>query len=172
LGFVSRHNEKGFTLLELLIIALIVGIIAAIAIPQLLNARRSAWENRCKLTLRSVGSAQISYFNSSQEHTYATFNALQITEYLPPGYNRSSIIDNYSILVFDTDPPTMTFGGLPAYDSTFTVIAIPKNQKNRLRTFGMNTDQTLRVYVGEESNFLNSFGNSSFTTPAIWEALR
>lgn len=172
MGFVSRHSEKGFTLLELIIIATIIAIIAAIAIPQLLNARRSAWENRCKLTLRAIGSAQISYYGSSQEHTYATFDALRDTEYLPSGYTRSSIIDNYSILVFDTDPPTMTFGGLPAYDSTFTVIAVPKSQKNRLRTFGLNTDQTLRVYVGRENDFLNSFGNASFTTPSIWEALR
>lgn len=172
MGFVSRHSEKGFTLLELLIIAVIIGIIAAIAIPQLLNARRSAWENRCKLTLRSVGTAQISYYNTTQEHTYGTFDTLLNSDYLQSGYTRSSIIDNYSIIVFDVDPPTMTFGGLPAYDSTFTVIAIPKSQKNRLRTFGMNTDQTLRIYAGKDSDFVNSFGNSSFNSPNIWETLR
>jgi type IV pilus assembly protein PilA len=162
-------TEKGFTLLELLIIALIVGIIAAIAIPQLLSARRSAWENRCKLTLRQIGSAQLAYINTTQENTYGTFGALVETEFLAYGYSRSNIIDNYSVVVFDVDPPTMTFHGLPAYDSTFTVIAVPRSQRNRLRTFGINNTQTPYVYVGTDEDFPRSYG---LRNHELWQALR
>lgn len=169
MGKKPLHNNHGFTLLELLIIAAIVAIIAAIAIPQLLKARRSAWENRCKLTMRAIGSAQLAYFESTIEGTYGTFEALMSTQLLQPGYSRSTMIDNYSIMLWDVDPPTMSFGGLPAYDSTFTIIAVPRSQRNRLRTFGICDDQTLRVYVGRPEFFDNSFG---LKNPQLWSTLR
>lgn len=164
-----RNNDKGFTLLELIIIVVIIGIIAAIAIPQLLSARRSAWENRCKLTLRAIGSAQLTYIETTIENTYGTFEALLETDNIASGYTKGSLIDNYSIIVFDVDPPTMTFGGLPAYDSTFTVIVVPRSQRNRLRTFGINTTQTLRVFVGNESDFASSFGLKDAN---LWQPVR
>ncbi len=169
MGLKPENTEKGFTLLELLIIAAIIAIIVAIAIPQLLNARRSAWENRCKLTLRSIGSAQQVYIDTTRENTYATFQAFLDTKDIQTGYTRTNMIDNYSLIVFDVDPPTMSFHGLPAYDSTFTVIAIPRSQKNRLRTFGINTTQTPFVYVGSESDFPHSIGMRNMS---LWYPLR
>ncbi len=169
MGFQPENTEKGFTLLELLIIAAIIGIIVAIAIPQLLNARRSAWENRCKLTLRSIGSAQLTYIDTTQENTYGTFQALLDTNSMPAGYTRTNLIDNYSLIVFDVDPPTMSFRGCPAYDSTFTIIAIPRSQKNRLRTFGFNTRQTPYVYVGSKEDFPRAYGMRNMIH---WEPLR
>lgn len=169
LGISPCHNERGFTLLELVIIAAIIAIIVAIAIPQLLNARRSAWENRCKITLRSLGSAQLTYIETTRKNTYGTFEALQETEYISQGYTRVTIIDNYSLFLFDVDPPTMTFGDLPAYDSTFTIIAIPRSQRNKLRTFGINDKQALRVYTGRKEEFSADDGLENANR---WQPLR
>jgi general secretion pathway protein G len=55
------RNAKGFTLIELLIVVAIIGIIAAIAIPNLLNAIDRGKQKRTMADMRSVGTAVESY---------------------------------------------------------------------------------------------------------------
>jgi len=54
-------NSKGFTLIELLIVVAIIGIIAVIAIPQLLNAIDRGKQKRTMADMRSVGTALGTY---------------------------------------------------------------------------------------------------------------
>ena len=52
-----NRNERGFTLIELLIVVAIIGIIAAIAIPNLLNAIDRSKQKRTMADMRSIGTA-------------------------------------------------------------------------------------------------------------------
>jgi len=56
-----KRDNKGFTLIELLIVVAIIGIIAAIAIPNLLNAIQRGKQKRTMSDMRSIGTAVESY---------------------------------------------------------------------------------------------------------------
>ena len=56
-----RRDRRGFTLIELLIVVAIIGIIVAIAIPNLLNAIQRAKQKRTMADMRSIGTAAEAY---------------------------------------------------------------------------------------------------------------
>jgi len=70
------RNTRGFSLIELLIVVAIILIIAAIAIPNLLQARLSANEASAVGSIQSIKTAEISYFNAYPSTGYA--NALTV----------------------------------------------------------------------------------------------
>jgi len=58
---MMKRDSRGFTLIELLIVVAIIGIIAAIAIPNLLNAIDRGKQKRTMADMRSIGTAVESY---------------------------------------------------------------------------------------------------------------
>jgi type IV pilus assembly protein PilA len=63
-----KKTKKGFTLIELLVVVAIIGILAAIAIPQFAKYRQNAYDSAAQSDLRNAKTALESYFADKQEY--------------------------------------------------------------------------------------------------------
>jgi len=72
-----RRNNQGFTLIELLIVVVIIGILAAIAIPRFSATKGKAFDAAAKTDLRNAMTAQEAYYSDFQ--VYGASGALDVT---------------------------------------------------------------------------------------------
>jgi len=84
------RSSKGFTLIELLIVVVIIGILAAIAIPKFSNTKEKAYVSAMKSDLRNLAAAEEAYFADYLTYTTSTtgvdFNqSTQVTITIPVG---------------------------------------------------------------------------------------
>ncbi len=71
----NTRKQKGFSLIELLIVVAIILIIAAIAIPNLLRARISANEASAASSIRTINTGEVSFISTYPTQGYSTPNA-------------------------------------------------------------------------------------------------
>lgn len=76
------QDESGFTLIELLVVVAIIGILAAIAIPQFAAYRKRGHEAQVKSDLRNAAVAEEAYFAANSAYKTGTANSA-----LLPGFN-------------------------------------------------------------------------------------
>jgi len=72
-----KHSRAGFTLIELLIVVVIIGILAAIAIPKFANTKSKAYIAAMKSDLRNLVTAEEAYFADSAKYASDTTNGMK-----------------------------------------------------------------------------------------------
>lgn len=95
--FPKKDGQKGFTLLELMIVIAIIGILAAIAIPQFITYRQKGYNTEAKAELKNLYTSCQAYFVDN------------------PGGTTCSIAAVSALFIPTTD---IQFSGLPSTDPT------------------------------------------------------
>jgi type IV pilus assembly protein PilA len=98
------HARRGFTLIEVLIVVVIIGILAAIAIPKFANSKDRAYIAQMKSDLRNLATAEEAFFYDSASYTlnFALMNnyapsigiAVVINEATPQGWSATATAAN------------------------------------------------------------------------------
>ena len=113
----SQHSsaEAGFTLIELLVVVAIIGILAAVAIPQFAAYKTRSFNARAESDLRNAISAQEAYYVTNETYISCSFNTTLCATVLP-GYTQSS-----GVLLFMMETSAMTT--TPAPGGAFAAVA-------------------------------------------------
>ena len=79
---IQTSNKSGFTLVEIMIVVAIIGLLAAIAIPNFIKARTTAQMNACINNLRQIDGAIQQWALENKKDTTATVTFPDISSYL------------------------------------------------------------------------------------------
>lgn len=130
-----RLKKEGFTLIELLIVVAIIGIIAAIAIPNLLNAIQRGKQKRTMADMRAIGTAVESFAVDNNEYPAGGSAVSTIKTLLEPRYiAQLVVVDAWNQNIDYISSPT----GSP---QAYSIESYGKNQNNESAIFkGATTD--------------------------------
>jgi prepilin-type N-terminal cleavage/methylation domain-containing protein len=128
-GFMK--NQKGFSVIELLIVVAIISIIAAIVLPTVSQTKRAANESGAIQGLRTIGSAEVAYA-ALHDQKFGTIDELVRGNYLDArfknGFNGYQYISGFV--------HTTVVGGVG-----FNFLAVPTNGRY---IYGIDDDQVIR----------------------------
>ena len=137
---LKKVSDKGFSLVELLIVVLIIGIIAQMAIPHLMQSKLAANEASAITTVRSVLNAETLYVTTVGSGRYASMGSL-VSGMLVDTVVGSSTKDGYVFAI-----------SLGAADASFVIDARPTGYLNSgIRSFFSDETAVIRYTTADSA---------------------
>lgn len=141
-----RNNQKGFTLIELMIVVAIIGILAAIAIPQFAAYRMRAFNSAAVSDVVNIQKSQVTYFSDWQQFGYTGSAAADAgpSTLLGPGRAATLITDGTTGMQIGMSTGVSLRSVINATGSAFNAAA--KHLQGN-RTFAVDSDVTATYFL-------------------------
>jgi prepilin-type N-terminal cleavage/methylation domain-containing protein len=92
----KQRNQRGFSLIELMIVIAIIGILIAVGVTGYKAAMRAANEAAAVKTLRTIAEQQMLYFNAHQRNSFGTFEEMRKENLLDSRFDGATpVVDGY-----------------------------------------------------------------------------
>ena len=102
---INTSRKAGFTLVEIMIVVAIIGLLAAIAIPNFVKARTTAQKNACINNLRQIDGAKEQWALEKKQAPGASVNQAEVDQYIKGGTPKCPSGGAYTYANVDA-PPT------------------------------------------------------------------
>src|SRR5947209_16330616 len=104
----AQEENEGFTLIELLVVIIIIGILAAIAIPVFLNQRQKGYDAQAKSDARNLATLEETYMTDNSTYNAEATAAAAGTDL---GYKKSSNVSSVVIVTYNPGSNTHVTNG-------------------------------------------------------------
>jgi len=115
-GFSLRKSRRGFTLIEIMIVVLIIAVLLAIAIPNFMKARDTSRAKACVANLRQIDTAKMQWaMDNKKVGTDVPVDADLVPTYIKNAMACPSGAAAYTINAVDTNPVCPNVGTFPTH---------------------------------------------------------